>query len=131
MRLIIHRGTKEIGGTCVEVIAGKTRIILDFGMPLSNGLGGEFDERALEDKSTDELIAKGILYPIKGLYKDSSPQIDAILISHSHKDHYGFLKFAQPDIPVYMSSGAEKLIDVLNIFIKKETSVSCSSYINA
>ncbi len=120
MQLIIHRGTQEIGGTCVEVVAGDTRILLDFGMPLGNGRGGEFDERALEGKSIAELIKKEILYPIKGLYKDSVPQIDAILISHSHKDHHGFLKFAHPDIPVYMSSGAEKLIDVLNIFVKKE-----------
>jgi ribonuclease J len=120
MKTIIHRGTREIGGTCVEVTAGNTRILLDFGMPLSDGKGVEFDEKALENRSIDELISKKKLYPIKGLYKDSVPQIDAILISHSHKDHYGFLKFAHPDIPVYMSRGAEKLIDVLNIFIRKE-----------
>lgn len=120
MQIIIHRGTKEIGGTCVEVISGKTRILLDFGMPLGNGQGGEFDERALEGKPTDELVAKGILYPVQGLYKDDIPQIDAILISHSHKDHYGFLKFAHPDIPVYASAGAQKLIEVLNVFIRKE-----------
>lgn len=120
MRIIIHRGTQEIGGTCVEVAAGDTRIPLDFGMPLSDGSGGEFDEQALEGKAIAELIEKRILYPIKGLYKDSDPQVDAILISHSHKDHYGFLKFVHPDIPVYMSSGAGKLIDVLNIFMNKE-----------
>ena len=120
MELIIHRGTREIGGTCVEVITENTRILLDFGMPLGDGRGGEFEEQALEGKSIAELIEKRILYPIRGLYKDSVPQINAILISHSHKDHYGFLKFAHPDIPVYMSSGAEKLINVLNIFLKKE-----------
>ncbi len=120
MQIIIHRGTKEIGGTCVEVISDKTRILLDFGMPLGDGRGGEFDERALEGKPTKDLIAKGILYPIQGLYRDDVPQIDAILISHSHKDHYGFLKFAHPDISVYASSGAQKLIDVLNVFIRKE-----------
>ncbi len=120
MQIIIHRGTREIGGTCVEVVSGKTRILLDFGMPLGDGRGGEFDERALEGKPTKELIAKGILYPIQGLYRDDAPQIDAILISHSHKDHYGFLKFAHSDVPVYASAGAQKLIDVLNVFIRKE-----------
>lgn len=79
-------------------------------MPLGNGLGGEFDESAIEGKSINELIEKKILYPIKGLYKDASPQIDAILISHSHKDHYGFLKYAHPDIPVYMSEGHKSLL---------------------
>lgn len=120
MNLTIHRGTHEIGGTCVEVKTDKARIVIDFGMPLSDGQGGDFHEQVLENKSIDELIENRILYPIKGLYNNSSPQIDAILISHSHKDHYGFLKFAHPDIPVYMSAGAEKLINVLNIFIKKE-----------
>jgi ribonuclease J len=120
MKLTIHRGANEIGGSCVEVTAGNTRILLDFGMPLGNGLGGEFDESAIEGKSINELIEKKILYPIKGLYKDTPPQIDAILISHSHKDHYGFLKYAHPYIPVYMSAGAQKLINILNIFVRKE-----------
>jgi ribonuclease J len=120
MKLTIHRGANEIGGSCVEVVTQNTRILLDFGMPLGNGLGGEFDEHALDDKSIDDLIEKKILYPIKGLYKNTTPQIDAILISHSHKDHYGFLQYAHPAIPIYMSAGAQKLIDVLNIFVKKE-----------
>ena len=34
MNLIIHRGTKEIGGSCVELLTAKTRILIDFGMPL-------------------------------------------------------------------------------------------------
>jgi hypothetical protein len=34
MKLIIHRGSIEIGGSCVEVTAGNTRIILDVGLPL-------------------------------------------------------------------------------------------------
>jgi hypothetical protein len=34
MRVCIHRGTKEIGGTCVEVESRNTRIVLDVGLPL-------------------------------------------------------------------------------------------------
>jgi ribonuclease J len=34
MELIIHRGSKEIGGNCVEVSAGGPRLILDVGLPL-------------------------------------------------------------------------------------------------
>ena len=34
MNFKIHRGTKEIGGSCVEVWTEKTRILVDFGMPL-------------------------------------------------------------------------------------------------
>lgn len=120
MQLIIHRGTHEIGGTCVEVISRKTRLLLDFGMPLANENGGEIDERIFTDGSDDELIQKKWLYPIKGLYRGSTPAIDAILVSHSHKDHYGYLKFAHSDIPIYMSEGAENLIAALNVFLRPE-----------
>src|SRR6266436_2552995 len=30
----IHRGTKQIGGTCVEIEASGSRIIVDLGLPL-------------------------------------------------------------------------------------------------
>ena len=34
MRICIHRGTQEIGGTCIEVEAQGQRIALDVGLPL-------------------------------------------------------------------------------------------------
>ena len=34
MRIRIHRGTKEIGGTCIEVESKGKRIALDVGLPL-------------------------------------------------------------------------------------------------
>jgi len=34
MRFCIHRGTHEIGGTCVEIEAQGKRIVLDIGLPL-------------------------------------------------------------------------------------------------
>ena len=35
MRFCIHRGTHEIGGTCVELEAAGFRILLDLGLPLN------------------------------------------------------------------------------------------------
>lgn len=109
MRIIIHRGTHQIGGTCVELCSGKTRIILDYGMPLTDS----------EDKDH-------VLFDIPGLYKGQEPQVSGILISHSHKDHYGLLNYLHPDIPVYVSEGALKLIHVLNVFTHKLSHVSIS-----
>ncbi|MEK6647585.1 MAG: MBL fold metallo-hydrolase [Candidatus Firestonebacteria bacterium] len=120
MKLIIHRGTKEIGGSCVEVIAGKTRILIDFGMPLVDENKLSFDEKKLENKSIAELKAMKVLPDITGVYNDEEKKIDAILLSHSHKDHYGLLKYVNPDIPVYISEGACKLIHVLNVFTHKQ-----------
>ena len=34
MKVRIHRGTREIGGTCIEVEAQGKRIALDVGLPL-------------------------------------------------------------------------------------------------
>ena len=98
MQLIIHRGTQEIGGSCVEVRTVKSRILIDFGMPLV----------ANQDKLPD----------IQGLYNDQEKGIDGILVSHSHLDHYGFLEHVHPEIPVYMSQGSSILIEVSNIFIR-------------
>jgi ribonuclease J len=117
MKLIIHRGTKEIGGSCVELQSEKTRIIIDLGMPLVNGQNEPFDSRLLKDKSIPELIASHLLPDIKGIYAGEEKSIDAILISHPHQDHYGLLRYINPEIPVYLSRGALALIQASDIFI--------------
>ncbi|MCQ9205747.1 MAG: MBL fold metallo-hydrolase [Omnitrophica bacterium] len=121
MQLIIHRGTQEIGGSCVELRTSNSRILLDFGMPLVNDKKEPFDSRVLVDKSIEDLKKLKILPDIKGLYRDELKAIDAILISHSHMDHYGFLKYVHPDIPIYMSKGAKILVEISNIFIPHKT----------
>jgi ribonuclease J len=41
MKFRIHRGAREVGGTCIEVAASDRRIVLDVGRPLTS-LPGEF-----------------------------------------------------------------------------------------
>ena len=119
MLLTIHRGTKEIGGSCVEIQSGDSRVLIDFGMPLVDKNRERFDSASIAGKSIEELKKAETLPDIKGLYKDEQPQIDAILISHSHLDHYGLLDFANNKIPVYISRGAKELVKVTNIFLNK------------
>jgi ribonuclease J len=114
---IIHRGTKEIGGSCVELAAGRTRILIDMGMPLVDEKGERFDSTVVENRSIPELISSRILPPIKGLYQGDAKGFDAVLLSHSHLDHYGLLRFINRDIPVLMSSGSQKLIEISSLFI--------------
>ncbi len=116
MKLIIHRGTAEIGGTCVEVFTEKSRVVIDFGLPLVNAQKEPFDSKVLIGKSPEELRRLKILPNVSGLYKDEESSVDAILISHSHMDHYGLLRYVHPDIPIYMSEGAKTLIEVSDIF---------------
>ena len=117
MLLIIHRGTREIGGSCVELKTANNRILIDFGIPLVTRDRQPFDANLLKGKTIQDLKAQGILPDIKGLYKDEKKGIDGILISHSHLDHYGFLQYVNPEIPIYLSKGAELLIEVSNSFV--------------
>ena len=116
MQLTIHRGANEIGGSCVEIETAGSRLLIDFGMPLVNKKREPFDSKILQDKTLEELKESRLLPGIPGLYKDETRAVDAILISHSHLDHYGFLKYVHPDIPIYVSEGAQHLIKISDIF---------------
>src|SRR4030042_6398345 len=91
MKLTIHRGSKEVGGSCVELQFGKSRLLIDFGLPLVDEKLEPFDSKKIKKKSKRELIVEGTLPDIKGIYKDEQPAFDAILLSHPHQDHYGLL----------------------------------------
>ena len=131
MNITIHRGTKQIGGTCVELSTARSRLIIDFGMPLQDAGGADFNARALDGKSLPELIADDVLFDIKGLHRDSNPSVDAVLISHSHKDHYGLLPYINPKIPVYISKGAYELVNALNDFLpaSRHTTINAPEYL--
>ena len=130
MQLIIHRGTQEIGGSCVELKTQKTRVLIDFGMPLVNAKNEKFDSKILIGKSIEELKELNILPNIKGLYNNEEKSIDAILISHSHMDHYGFLNYVHKGIPIYMSKGADELIKISSIFTPNKLNKINSKVIN-
>lgn len=120
MQLTIHRGSKEIGGTCVELQSERSRILIDFGLPLVYENMEQFDSKDIKNKSKKELIKSGVLPDIRGLYKDEEPSVDAILLSHPHQDHYGLLSFINPKIPIYLSEGCKELIEVSHFFGQTE-----------
>ena len=112
MKITIHRGTRTIGGSCIELSSGGTRIILDLGMPLMASGGGELSGEATKSPS----IENGILPDVPGLYKNQAPSVDAVILSHAHLDHYGLMDYIHLDIPVYMSSESKDLLEVGSIF---------------
>jgi len=121
MNLIIHRGTHEIGGNCVEVSSGQTRIIIDLGMPLVDPQDKKkkFESFSIRRKTIPHLLAEGILPPVKGLYEgiDDGRPIDAFLLSHPHQDHCGFCEFIRKDIPIYLSKDAGLILGVADVFL--------------
>ena len=123
MNIEIHRGTHQIGGTCIELTSGKTRILLDLGMPLNDKDGNDFPRDPLKDQSIGDLKKSHILPKINGLYEDEESDFDAIFISHSHGDHYGLVHLSHPNIPIYMSPGAKRMIETLNMFLPRKINI--------
>lgn len=115
MQVTVYRGTKEVGGTCIEISTNDSRVVLDIGLPLFDEDREPLDSFQLRRMTKDELLTKGILPRVPGLF-DGSPSPDAILLSHSHLDHTGLLAHSQPHIPVYASRGTSKMMLAGGIF---------------
>ena len=120
MQLIVHRGTKQIGGSCVEVRSGDDRILLDLGLPLPSE---EDDQRAV-DHTIDDLLAFGVLPNVSGVYANDIPSIKAVVVSHVHQDHIGLGQYVHPDIPVYATEGTWALQDALRPFLPQSNDIS-------
>jgi ribonuclease J len=115
MQITIHRGTEEIGGNCVEIQSGSTRIVVDLGMPLVDTNGESFDSQSLQGKDAVQLLKEGVLRNVPGLFcdpSDTSKSPNGILLSHAHIDHTGLLRYTRPEIPVYLSLGTSDMMYV-------------------
>ena len=123
----IHRGTKEIGGSCVEVWTDSSRIVVDLGMPLVNSDMSPFDARETEKRSRDELIQDKTLPDIPSLYQGGTNT--AVLISHAHQDHYGLMKHINPSCPVYLGFATQQLIELTNTFTDKKWTIQNATHI--
>jgi len=128
MKFKIHRGTKEIGGSCVEVWTENTRILLDFGMPLVEKDGKEFNFSKYNTLNSIELIKKGILPDIEGLYDNSKSLIDGVIISHPHQDHYGLANYINKDVQYFLGEATHKIIELNNIFTHQNIHLKNTNY---
>lgn len=93
MRVCIHRGSHQIGGSCVEVEQNGQRLLLDLGLPLD------------AEHNDNSHIPAGIA----GL-DGNDPNLLGILISHPHLDHFGLLAHISPNLPVGMGSAARRIL---------------------
>lgn len=114
MKITIYRGTREIGGTLMELRTDSTRILIDAGYPLF--LNGSPIDSKVSKMAYDKLLELGVLPKIDGLYTWDRSEFDAVVISHAHLDHYGLLRFINPSIPVYLSGGTRKIIEISQLF---------------
>ena len=123
----IHRGTNEIGGTCIELQSGKSRILLDFGMPLVNKSGNSFDFTPYKKLSITELVNQGILPNVQGAYSDK-PEIDGVIISHPHADHYGLMQYLNKEIPIWLGEATHRILELNNIFLRQNNKILNPKY---
>jgi ribonuclease J len=115
--LTIHRGSHQIGGSCVELQAADgCRILLDAGMPLARPDGSDWP-RGTMTRPSPELRAEEVLPDIEGLYADSPPAFAGLVLSHAHLDHHGLAHHVHPDVPVYASPGTIEMLKVSALFI--------------
>ncbi|NLI79982.1 MAG: MBL fold metallo-hydrolase [Candidatus Riflebacteria bacterium] len=113
MHLKIHRGAREIGGTCIELVSNGFHLVLDLGMPLVNPDGSPYElPRA---SSRESLQTQGLLPEIPALF-EAGKEDAAIILSHGHADHFGFSGYCAPGIPVYGTVGTRVLMEMTRLF---------------
>lgn len=100
MRACIHRGSQEIGGSCVELEADGWRIVLDVGLPL--------------EAAPDEAVGLPDIPSLRN--PEAGPA--AVFISHGHPDHYGLLDQVDRRVPVFMGEGAHHILKEASFFTR-------------
>lgn len=98
MRVCIHRGTKEIGGTCIELESQGKRIVLDVGVPLDVAYPDDFP-----------------LHPVEG-FKKPDLSLLGVIISHPHQDHYGLAYRLPKETQFCIGNEAAAILEAAGIF---------------
>lgn len=99
MEICIHRGSHQIGGSCVEIKHDGYRILVDLGLPLNA-----------------EKCDRKYLPNIPGI-DGSDPSLLGILISHPHLDHFGLLPLVSKNIPVGIGDAAHRILSAAAGFL--------------
>jgi ribonuclease J len=122
LKITIHRGCNEIGGSCVELQNESDIIFLDFGMPLLEKDGNQFDMKSRVNLTGPGLVEAGVLPNINGTYKwqSNSNKVMGLLLSHYHSDHSGFASYLHPKIPIYAGEPTHRLLELNALFTGSE-----------
>lgn len=100
MRACIHRGSAEVGGSCLEVQANSgERLIVDLGLPLTADLK--------DDIPLPEIV---------GLQDGGDSSLLGLLLSHSHPDHYGLVNSVPSDVPLFMGAATARILKEASFF---------------
>ncbi len=111
MRVRIHRGARQIGGSAIEVEAAGKRLLLDCGLPLD---GDSEDESLLPE--------------VAGLRVEDSSLL-GILLSHGHRDHWGLIPKARSGLSVFMGAATERILRAAAPFVPKAVAMEAAGHL--
>jgi ribonuclease J len=111
--LTFYGGVNEIGGNKILLQDKGTKIFLDFGM--SFALKKQFySPPFLSPRSEKSLQALEILPKLEGVYKQKTPEVDAVFLSHAHMDHSAYISFINREIPVHCGETTKIILRALS-----------------
>jgi ribonuclease J len=93
VRACLHRGAREIAGTCVELEHDGARLVLDVGLPLDADDGD-------------------VPLPAVAGLAEGDPSLVGVVVSHGHPDHHGLVARVAPSVPVYVGAVTERILRV-------------------
>jgi ribonuclease J len=105
----IHRGTHEVGGTCIELESAGRRLVLDAGMPLIRPRRG-----------------RELLPDVPGLFGAGDGSLEALMISHPHQDHHGLADLVERSVPIYLGARAQAVLAESTFFMPWAPSFSAT-----
>lgn len=111
MRVRIHRGARQIGGSAIEVEASGKRLLLDCGLPLD------------ADPEDDTLLPD-----MPGLRTEDASLL-GIVLSHGHRDHWGLIPKARADIPVFMGAATERILCAAATFVPGSVTMRAAGHL--
>ncbi len=100
MKICIHRGAREVGGTCVEIESQSKRIVLDIGLPLD---GTDPDEMPL--------------HPVAGFLEPHASLL-GVCISHPHQDYYGLAHRLPKETVFLIGKAAQAILAAAELFTR-------------
>lgn len=107
MKIIIHRGTNQIGGCITEITSdSETKILIDIGANLPDSQGIKKTEIELEG------LTKG------------EPSFDAIFITHYHGDHIGLYNKVFSKIPIFIGKISKGIFSLVQTRLHKANIVT-------
>ena len=107
MKIIIHRGTNQIGGCLTEITSNRgTKILIDIGANLPDSNESQKPEIELEG------LTKGKI------------NFDAILVTHYHGDHIGLYNKVYSNIPLYIGKVSKGIFTIVQTRLHKANLVT-------